>query len=1142
MQLFIYKAPQPGITGWQSFIRKLNFVFIMRVSFFSILFFLLSVQLLLAKNANGQSANETFITLELKNVSLADAFKKIEKMTDFLFAYQPRQIKNYTAVNLLIGTRSVSATLQYLLGNTTLGYRQAGNNIIIYKEENKPIVLINDAPDKKTHWADTTVNGVITNAETGQPIENASIAVKGKKNGTATNNKGEFRLQLGDLNEALVISSVGYESVTINVAGKRELNITLKPSTQKLDDVVVVGYGSQKKSDLTGSVSSIRGDKLKELPVVSVEQAMQGRMAGVQVQQTSGQPGAGISIRIRGVSSIAGGNEPLYVIDGLPQFNDDVRGANGLATINPSDIEAIEVLKDASSTAIYGSRGANGVVMITTKSGKIGQPRITFESSGGSQKLRRKLELMNAAEYVDFAKRYYTNSGLALPADLVSYTPTANTDWQDEVFRTAGQTNNNLNISGGTEKSRYFLSAGFLNQQGIVKSSDYKRGSLRMNVESKVSENFSVSSRLLFSRAMQNGFSPSVGDNTRNFGKSGIGSILRGVPTVPVRNADGTYSDATPFTFNGIDAENAVAIVNEVLDRNTTTRVQGGVDAKTTLAKGLTNTTRFSADFYTVRRDLYFPKILPRLGNNIGSAELGQYDKTALLAEDFVEYKKDVSTNLSLEAIAGVSIQKERLNSTDLAASGFGNDALKNYNFSSANTVSKPITDIIENTIVSAFLRTRVNYKDKYLFAASIRRDGASVFAENNKYGVFPSLSAAWRISKEEFMQSVAAISNLKLRASWGQAGNPAIKPYQSLLLGRAVNTGQGAGTGLAVGLAPTFPNPNLKWETTSQTNIGLDAGILNERFRLSFDYYVKTTSDLLALVQLPPSAGVGSGIGSGPGQIIDNVGEVQNKGWELTLGSNIITKGDFSFSLDINLSQNKNTVTKTKDNKDIPTIAGGNDASGSNSIIRVGQPLSAFLGAKYLGMDANGLPLYQNLNGDKDVNGNDIINALDNQILGSPYPDLYYGFSPVFKYKKIMLSMVWAGVSGSLINNAGLFDLTDPTVANLYNKLKIANEYYPKPSQTAGNRHYRSSRYMEDGSFFRLRNVRVDYSFTLKAKSVVKALNVYVSGQNLITFTKYSGYDPEVNTFSGNDRRQGVDLGAYPTSKVINAGFSVTF
>ena len=488
-----------------------------------------------------------------------------------------------------------------------------------------------------------------------------------------------------------------------------------------------------------------------------------------------------------------------------------------------------------------------------------------------------------------------------------------------------------------------------MDQNGVITNTGYKRGSLRMNLDSKISDRFSIQSRLTASRARQNGFSPSVGDNARNFGKSGLGSILQSIPVVPVKNPDGTYTDTTPFSFNGIDNENPVAMAKEVLDQVTTSRVQGGIDFKVEIIKGLTNTSRFGGDFYHTRRDLYFPRILPRLGNNIGAAEQGYYDKYSVLAEDFVEYKYDISEGTYIEAIAGASFQRDRFDLVELAGTGFGNDDLKNFNLNAASTVNKPITDISENTILSTFGRLRFNYKEKYLLAASIRRDGASVFAENNKYGIFPSVSAGWRVSEESFLSNVKWMSNLKLRASWGQAGNPAIKPYQSLLLGRAVNTGQGAGTGLAVGLAPTFANPDLKWETTTQTNIGLDAGVMNDKYRITFDYYVKTTSDLLALVQLPPSAGVGAGIGSGPGQLIDNVGEVENKGWEITLGANILNTSDWVFNVDVNLSQNKNKVTKTKDNKDVPTITGGNDASGSNSIIRVGAPLSAFYGPKYL-------------------------------------------------------------------------------------------------------------------------------------------------------------------------------------------------
>ncbi|RPE13626.1 TonB-dependent receptor [Chitinophaga lutea] len=985
------------------------------------------------------------------------------------------------------------------------------------------------------------ISGKVT-SEQNTPIPGATVQIKNTKIATASADDGTFSLQSPNDRVTLVISSIGFSTKETEATAGSPIAVQLKEDAKSLSDVVVVGYGSVRKMDLTGSVTSLKSAQLQEIPAVSIEQAISGRMAGVQVQQTSGQPGAGISVRIRGVSSIAGGNEPLYVIDGLPQFNDDVRGANGLSTINPSDIESIEVLKDAAATAIYGSRGANGVVMVTTKSGKAGQARVTFESSLGFQSLRRKLDMMNSTEYVDFAKKYYTNSGLNTPADLANFTPSVSTDWQDEVFRTALVSNSSLNVSGGTERTRYFVSAGYTDQQGIVDNSDYKRASVRLNLDSKISDRFSLQTRLMASRSMQDGFSPAVGDNTRNFGKSGIGSVLRSVTTVGIKNPDGTYTDTSPFSFNGIDVENPVAVALEVLDRNTTTRIQGGLDFKAVLAKGLTNTTRVSGDFYHIRRDLYFPRILPSMGNGIGVAELGEYDKTSALVEDYLEYRYDFSPNTYLEAIAGVSYQKERLNTVDISASGFGTDELKSYNLSSANSVSKPVTDIVESTLLSAFGRVRFNLHNRYLFAVSLRRDGASVFAENNKYGVFPSVSAGWRISEEAFLKSVEWVSNLKLRASWGKAGNPAIRPYQSLYLGRTVNTAQGAGTGLAVGLSPTFPNPNLKWETTTQTDIGVDFGVINERYRLTFDYYIKKTTDLLALVQLPPSSGVSAGIGTGPDQIIDNVGEVENKGWELSLGANIVNNSDWSVNVDVNLSANKNKVTKTKGNKDIPAISGGNDASGSNSVIRVGQPLSAFFGPRFVGLDKDGVPIHENLNGDKDSQGRDVINALDNQIIGSPYPDLYYGINPTIRYKRFTLSSIWAGVSGATINNAGLFDLTNPSPANQYNKMKAAAELYPRPSQIAANAHLRSSRFMEDASFFRLRNVRLDYNINLRGNKTIRNFNVYASGQNLLTFTDYSGYDPEVNTFSGNDRRQGVDLGAYPASKTVTLGFSITF
>jgi hypothetical protein len=385
-------------------------------------------------------------------------------------------------------------------------------------------------------------------------------------------------------------------------------------------------------------------------------------------------------------------------------------------------------------------------------------------------------------------------------------------------------------------------------------------------------------------------------------------------------------------------------------------------------------------------------------------------------------------------------------------------------------------------------------------------------------------------------------MNNAKLRASWGKAGNPAIKPYQSLLLGRVVNTGQGAGTGLAVGLAPTFPNPDLKWETGVQTDIGFDADFFNHRVRFAADYYIKTTRDLLTLVQVAPSAGIGAGLASSPGQILQNAGAVRNRGLELSVGLTILENQDWSIELDANLSTNHNEVIETKDGKDVPNYT-ANDVSGSTSIIRKGYPLSAFFGAKFIGLDGEGIPRYENVNGDKNSAGEDIINSLDNQFIGSPYPKLFYGLSPKVKFRRLTMSMLWAGVSGSVINNVGLATLTSPTPISTANKLVDAIKYFPIPSQKAANMAgARSSRYMESGDFFRMRNIRFGYDFNLNENCFVRTLNVYVSGQNLLTFTKYSGFDPEVNSMSGNDRRQGIDYAAYPAAKAVNIGISATF
>ncbi len=982
------------------------------------------------------------------------------------------------------------------------------------------------------------INGKIISAEDGKGLPGASVLIKGTTNGVSTDFDGSFTIKVNS-QAVLSISFIGFVSKEVIVGNENNIRVVLSPELSKLEEVVVTGYGNVKKSQYAGSTTSIKASDLQKQPLTSIEQGFRGKLAGVQVTQSSGTPGAGISVRIRGASSFAGGNEPLYVIDGIPIFNDDVRGLNGLSSLNPNDIASIEVLKDASSTAIYGSRAANGVIQITTKSGSNSDKvSIQYNTFTSIQSVRKKYDLMSGDQYVDFAKEYLNViADKSTPAGLTAFNTTnsrldasrgINTDWQDLVYRDGIQQSHNLSFTGGNSNNNYFVSTEYNNQQGVVRNTDFERYSLRANIKNKLGERLSLDTRVSLSRSKQNAFLDSDGTNTRNFGKSGIGSVLLAIPNAPVYDAvtgkftkiGGLYSINTDN-----DIENPAAILT-ARDQRIIDKVQAVFGLTTKVFKDLTNVTRVSIDYTDRKSDLYFPTTFTRLTND---AQVGTNKNINTLVEDYINYNKTFG-KFGVDALLGASAQTNKSKSTFLSATGFPDDVLGGNALQLASVVNKPINLNIDQNLVSFFSRFQFDYDKKYLLSINARRDGSSVFSKNNKYGDFGAVGIAWRVSNESFLQNTK-VSDLKLRVSYGTNGNTAIRPYQSINIGNVINTGQGGvNGGLSVGLAPTLENPNLTWETTAQSNFGIDFGLYNDRIKLTVDYYEKITNDLLARVPLGPSNGVTG--------IIDNVGKVQNKGIEFQLNLGIVESKNWDFALSGQLSLNENKVLETFGNLDIITA---NPASQSSNIVRVGEPLFSFYLPKYIrnsnSSDILTGEIYENVNNDVDAQGRPIINNLDNQVVGNPIPKITYGFNSDLRFKNLTFITNWQGVEGVQVFNVAGYQSNAPDA--IFNRSTTVREYYPTLYKTFNR--VRSDRFVEDASFLRLVNVKLSYD--LKAKFLgSNKVNLFVSGQNLITITDYTGFDPEVNSFSGNDQRQGVDLGAYPSAKSYTMGLNITF
>ena len=965
------------------------------------------------------------------------------------------------------------------------------------------------------------VNGTVYDNQS-QPIPGASVLIKGTFNGTSTDLEGKFTMDVSGPDAILVFSFLGYAPQEIAVGSQNVINVTLLEDVKSLGEVVVVGYGTQRKKDVTGAVAVISSDEFKDRPNTQFGYAIEGKAAGVQVIRPSGQPQAGFSIRIRGTSTITAGSEPLYLVDGVP--------TTSINEINPADIESMTVLKDASAAAIYGSSGSNGVVLITTKRGGNHKTKVSFDTYFGTSKVAKKLDVLNGDQY----KALVTEMGQT--TDWSLYTKAngnlINNNWQDQAFRTAHSQNYQLGITGGNENTNFYISGSWMKQEGIEITNELSRYNFKTNLDHKVNKFLKVGTSLSYNRWRD----VSVNETGR---WGAINSLITGAPVTNVYNSDGTFA-VNPFIT---DLENPVGLILQNEHAYVNARFLGNVYAEISPIQDLKFRTMFGYEQLNGTYNAWVDPYRSVGGRNYqGVADLNTNQKIYWISENTLTYNKTFDKH-NLTALAGFVASETDYNSSDINARGFGGSAVQTVNGGSTRTV---IAGTSQRRNVSFISRVNYGYDDRYLLTANFRADASTVFsATNNVWGYFPSFSAGWRISKEKFFTGLDFINDLKLRAGYGEVGNDQVGDYASYGLVNAgsiyVNDGN-----VIPGTSPvTLENKNLKWETTKQTNIGLDVAFLESRVLFTTDYYIKKTTDMLLDRPIPASVGLPANTAT------KNIGEMENRGIEFQVTSNNLSSdNELKWTTDFNISFNKSTINSL----DGGTIKVGNITDrGTCAIAQEGQPLGMFYGYIFDGVDpATGNSIYRDL---------DTIPGLsdgDKTIIGNANPDYTWGLTNTLTYKGWSFSFFFQGVHGNDIFNASRIETEAMSIeanqlATVANRWTTPGQITDVPRAIYGDftNSLTSSRFIEDGSFVRLKSVSLGYEFPKEITSKLKMsrLYLYVSSENLLTFTKYSGFDPEVSVYSlggfTNSEKNiapGVDYGTYPQSREFLIGLNVTF
>lgn len=1078
------------------------------------------------------------ITLSEKKAPLEKIFREIRLQSGYLFFYDPDVIKKTSPIDIHVKKAALEEVLAICFKNQPLEYTISNKIIIVNPKVIKQGNIVPSLPPP------IDIKGKVTDAA-GNPLPGASIKLKGKVQGVSADVNGNFSLQLPDNNAVLIVSYIGFQTKEITVNAAAFLAVVLTREETKIGDIVVIGYGTKKRSDLTGSISYVSNKDFENQPVTRLDQALQGRIAGIQVLNNSGSPGGDVRIRIRGANSLTGDNSPLYVVDGFvgADFNN----------INAEDIASIVVLKDASSTAIYGSRGANGVIIITTKTGRTGKMQVNFMSRFSTSKVIDYYNTMNAADFAEVVNA----RGLALNPPGRPYTPRftdeqiqvfrekGGTNWQDEIFRSGIGKEYQLGFSGGSDKTTYMINGNYLSQDGIIRNSDFKRYAIRANIASQITDKFSL--RFNFTGTRRENHNTS-GTGARG---SSLGQALAWAPTTPVYNAAGQYTikDPTSSIF-----ENPVALNEQSDNRNERTNVNliGGVRYE--LMPELSLDIQAGINY---TNDQYKGFAGPAITGNKPTASRNSGENILLQNTNNLTYKKVFNSDHSLEVTGVFETQQFTGTGFNVGVSGLTYPD-QSYNNIALSVSSQVSSGYSKWSLLSLLGRANYVFKDKYFLSASVRRDGSSKFQGKNKYSVFPSAAIAWKLSEESFLKNMNFFENLKLRGSWGLTGNQGINPYGTLSaytsnLDEAGTVFNGATGAIMAGIALGNPgNPNLKWETTAQLNAGVDIAILQGAISVTADYFIKKTRDLLLNQPVPGYLGGNS--------VLSNVGDMENTGWEFSLDINAFAHRDFNWSSAFNISFIKNKLISLGENR--------KDILFNQFVLRPGEPIGSFYGYKYLGTykpkDAAEAAKYNVKPGDaryEDSNQDGVINNKDYQIIGRALPKTALGWNNTFTYKNFSLNVFIQGLFGlDKLNYSYAFGMLGSTDAKEILFSDIKNRYIPGVNETSdipafsaaqGNTYSQSSRFIEKADFIRLKNLSLSYDLKKTALWNLASLRIFISATNLLTFTNYKGIDPEVNSnrseglnWSGyvSDTEQGVDQGAYPNSKTYTVGLNLTF